>query len=149
MSKLEMGACHNAVLINSPIEDVWRVIREFHSMSWASEVVKSLTVVGDKKGTEIGSKRILNGLLHETLQTLNDDNHTLSYSIDKGLEPVSESVNNYLGVVILSATSGEESTMAEWSSTFWSEPDDLAILQLHNNRILGNLLKALKESLES
>ena len=79
---MEMGCCNSTVL-SAPIDDVWPVLRDFHDMSWAS-MIESLEKVGDTGGTEAGAKRILNGAFEETLIELDDEGHTVRYSIDNG-----------------------------------------------------------------
>ncbi len=118
-----MGNCYNKVEIARPPISVWQTIHDFHDMSWAGDVITSLEKVGEKNGTEIGAKRILNGIFYETLQAYDPYELTFSYSIDDGPGPVARSlVKNYTGTVNVSATEG--GTVVEWNSTFESEDDD-------------------------
>lgn len=118
-----MGKCYNKIEINASINKVWDTISDFHDLSWAPNVVVSVTKVGDKGGSEIGAKRVLNDAFHETLTVLDPGNFTFSYSIDDGPGPVaSDAVSDYTGVVQLTATDG--GCLVEWSSTFQSENED-------------------------
>ena len=91
-----MGQCYNSTIVNSSIEKVWRTIMNFHDMSWGSDVITKVEAVGNKDGTEVGSKRILNDAFHETLVSIDEHSFTFSYSIDDGPEPISKSsVSNY------------------------------------------------------
>jgi len=139
-----MGSCHNKIEIDSPINTVWKTICDFHDMSWAPEVITSLTKVGDKNGNEVGAKRVLNDAFHETLTEVDADAFTFSYSIDDGPGPVSNSVvNNYIGVVKLTET--DDGTLVEWSSSYESEKDDE--VADFCNPIYSALLSALAETL--
>jgi carbon monoxide dehydrogenase subunit G len=118
-----MGNCYNKIEINTPISKVWETIKDFHDMSWAPGVITSLTKVGDRGGSEVGAKRVLNDAFHETLINVDQDNYTFSYSIDDGPGPVAKSaVENYIGVVKLTEIEGR--TLVEWSSSYQSENDD-------------------------
>ncbi len=139
-----MGSCHNKIEIDSPINTVWKTICDFHDMSWAPEVITSLTKVGDKNGNEVGAKRVLNDAFHETLTKVDADAFTFSYSIDDGPGPVSNSVvDNYIGVVKLTET--DDGTLVEWSSSYESEKDDE--VADFCNPIYSALLSALAETL--
>jgi hypothetical protein len=118
-----MGTCYQKIEIEAPINRVWDTIKDFHDLSWAPDVVVSVTKVGDKNGNEIGSRRVLNDVFHETLTVLDPHNFTFSYSIDDGPGPVaSNSVSDYIGTVKL--TPGDAGCIVEWSSAFVSENDN-------------------------
>jgi len=139
-----MGTTHQDIEINAPVNIVWRAIRDFHDMGWAPNVVTHVEKVGDKVGTEIGAVRILNGAFHETLQTLDDNAMTFTYTIDDGPSPVSkDDVSNYIGRVVVEAAG--EGTRVEWTSS-WEQNDEAA----HDfcNGIYVALLNDMKASLE-
>lgn len=138
-----MGACYNTIEIDSPISDVWNTISNFHDMSWATDHIVTVSKVGDKKGTEIGAKRVLNGIIHETLVNFDAENFTFSYRIDQGPGPVSHLVSNYIVVVNLSSIEG--GTQVEWHSSFDSENDN--DVESFLNPIYSILLSALKKTL--
>ena len=139
-----MGNCFNKVEIARPPISVWQTIHDFHDMSWAPDVIMSLEKIGDKNGTEIGAKRITNGVFHETLQAYDPYELTFSYSIDDGPGAISRSlVKNYTGTVNVSATEG--GTVVEWSSTFESEDDDE--VGGYRDPLYAALLAALHETL--
>ena len=139
-----MGNCYNKIEIKSPIGTVWETISDFHDMSWAPGVITSVTKEGDKSGKEVGAKRVLNEAFYETLQEVDADAFTFSYSIDDGPGPVSKSgVDNYIGVVKL--TESDNGTLVEWSSTFESENDDE--VADFCNPIYSAFLSALNENL--
>ena len=139
-----MGNCYNKVEIEAPINKVWELVKDFHNMSWAPGVITSLEVVGDKKGNEVGAKRILNEAFHETLTKLDYENTTFSYSIDDGPGPVAEdAVKNYIGVVKLAETSN--GTSMEWNSSFESANENDVVEFC--NPIYRALMSALSETL--
>ena len=96
-----MGCC-NSTVVAAPVEDVWAAVRDFHNMSAFPNVIQSVNAVGDTLGTQIGAKRVLNGVFHETLVALDDDARVLRYSIDDGPEAVSkDNVSGYIGELSL------------------------------------------------
>jgi carbon monoxide dehydrogenase subunit G len=139
-----MGKCYNKIEIKAPIGKVWDTIRDFHDVSWAPNVITSVSKQGDKSGTEVGAKRVLNDVFHETLVALDPGKFTFSYSIDDGPGPVaSGAVSNYLGVVKLSKA--KDGTLVEWSSTFQSANENE--VADFCNPIYMALLNALHETL--
>ncbi len=61
-----MKSTYQSIVINAPIETVWERVKDFHNLSWAPNVITNCVNSGDEKGTEVGAKRILNGVFHET-----------------------------------------------------------------------------------
>ena len=113
--------CFNAVVVDAPADDVWRSIRDFHDGSAFPNVIESLEVVGEKAGTEVGAKRILNGGFHETLLGLDDANRTFRYRIDDGPEAVSkDNVTGYVGEVSVQPVTDTNSAYVTWSSDWES-----------------------------
>ena len=76
--------CEHSTVVAAPIDKGWAALRNFHDLGWAEGVANSLDVVGDVAADQVGAKRVLNGVIHETLQSLDDDGHKLTYSIDDG-----------------------------------------------------------------
>jgi len=141
-----MGSCYNSAVVDAPIEAVWQRIRNFHHMDWAQGVIESLETVGDVPGDQVGAKRLLNGVFHETLTELDDARHTFSYTIDDGPEPISKSsVADYVGRVQLFPVTDENKTLVVWTSTY--ETDDPDAVAEFCNPIYTALLAALKKQL--
>ncbi|WP_299789886.1 SRPBCC family protein [uncultured Shewanella sp.] len=141
-----MGSCYNKIMLDVPIQTVWKTVSDFHDMSWAPEVITKVTKVGDKRGDEVGAMRVLNEMFHETLMTLDAGAFTFSYRIDDGPGPVSkDSVESYIGVVKL--TESESGTLVEWSSSFESENENE--VADFCNPIYGALLSGLKKTLST
>jgi len=139
-----MGTTHQDIEINAPVDTVWNAIRDFHDMGWAPNVIMSVDKVGHAKGTEPGAGRILNGALHETLQTMDDDGKTFTYSIDDGPTPISkEEVSNYIGRVVVEPAG--EGSRVEWTSS-WEKNDEPGYEFCHP--IYVALLGDMKASLE-
>ena len=100
--------------IDSPVDTVWKTISEFDGIDrYLPEVVASCSVEG--KGA--GAKRtctLQNGMkLSETLESLNEQNRTLVYSIGKSEMPF----ENYLSTVKVQQTQ-DDCCEVEWSATF-------------------------------
>jgi hypothetical protein len=135
--------CYNSTVVNAPIDDVWKMICNFHDLSWGEPLITKLEVIGDIPGDQIGAKRLLNDLFHETLITLNPENYTFSYVITDGPEPISkETVTNYIGKVRLLPVTDCNKTFVEWTSAYESEQPD-AVAEFCNP-IYVALLDSLK-----
>ena len=118
-----MGKTYQSVVINAPVDKVWGALRNFHDLSWASGVVTSCTSVGDLKPDQVGARRILNNVFHETLVELNDLDRTFKYRIDDGPSPVStDEVKDYIGIVHAIPITDDDTTFVEWSSS-WDQND--------------------------
>lgn len=141
-----MGSTHQEIEINAPVDTVWQTIRDFHDLSWAPNVITGVDTVGDQPGDQVGAGRVLNGAFHETLQTLDDDGKTFSYSIDDGPPPVSkDDVSNYIGRVAVEPAADGDGTRVEWTSS-WENNDEAAHDFCHG--IYVALLNDMKRSLE-
>jgi carbon monoxide dehydrogenase subunit G len=111
-----IGTTHQEIQISAPADEVWKTIRDFHDFSWAPNVVTGVDKVGDTAGLEPGAGRVLNGVFHETLQTVDNGQMTFTYSIDDGPSPVSkEEVSNYIGRVAVEPSG--DGTRVEWTSS--------------------------------
>jgi carbon monoxide dehydrogenase subunit G len=139
-----MGTTHQEIQINAPAAAVWKAIRDFHDLSWAPNVVTAVDKVGGTAGIEPGAGRVLNGVFHETLQTVDNDQMTFTYSIDDGPSPVSkEEVSNYVGRVAVEPS--EDGARVEWTSS-WEQNDEPVHDFCHG--IYVALLNDMKKSLE-
>ncbi len=140
-----MPSTYQSNIINAPIEKVWQAISDFHDMSCAPNVISSCEPVGDKPGTEVGAKRLLNGAFHETLLEANGDNFVLRYSIDDGPEPVAApAVTNYIGEIKLTPVTMQDATVIEWSSS-WDSDEEEAVSFCHNIyvAVMGDMAETL------
>lgn len=120
-----MPSTNQFIDIDAPIQDVWARIYDFHDFSWAPNVITRVDKIGNAKGGDVGAKRILNNVFHETLVEIDHDKYMLKYSIDDGPSPVSrEEVSSYYGVVKLSTIDEGSGTHVEWSSSWESNVED-------------------------
>ncbi len=118
-----MGKTEQSVIIQALSEKVWDTIRNFHDMSWAPNVISKCAPVGDRKGDQIGAKRVLNDAFQETLMEFNEPDRTFRYTIDDGPSPVSTNdISGYVGVVRVKDL-GDGSTQVEWGSS-WAGKDE-------------------------
>ena len=141
-----MGKCYNSTVVDSSIENTWKTIRDFHNLGWAAPVVEHVEKVGEVAGDQPGAKRVLNGVFHETLVSLDDKLRRFSYSIDDGPGPVAKgAVSDYVGVVELYPVTDTGQTMVVWASTYQSDSNE-AVGALCNP-IYQAVLAALKANL--
>lgn len=139
-----MGRCCNSIVVDAPISEVWRTIRDFHDMAWATGVVSSITNPGTVPGDQAGARRILNGVFEETLLSLHDPTRSFSYRVDDGPGPLARgTVREYIGRVQLLPVTENATTFVIWESTFES-PDDRAICEMCNP-IYQGLLVAMRD----
>lgn len=140
-----MGQTYQSIVINAPLENVWKAIRNFHDMGWAPNVITSVDVIGAKKGNQVGAKRVLNNAFHETLLDLNEDEHTFSYQIEDGPSPVAkDDVDDYIGQVSVRPITEGGGTFVEWSSK-WKRNESATGEFVH--AIYVALLADMKKSL--
>jgi hypothetical protein len=122
-----MGKCYQSIIADAPVDTVWNAIRDFHNMSWAAGVIETVEPVGDKGRHEVGAKRVLNGLFHETLVSLDDASRTMKYSIDDGPGPLaSEVLVSYQGWAQLFPVTATNQTFVLWSSEY-NAADEAAV----------------------
>jgi len=84
-----MPQTHQSIVVDAPIDTVWEKVRDFHDMSWAPNVVTRCVAEGDTSGTQVGARRLLNDVFHETLIELDEDAYRIRYTIDEGPSPIS------------------------------------------------------------
>ncbi len=109
-----MGMTHQSVVLKASPDEVWKALRNFHDMSWATPIEKC-EPKGDARPDQPGAKRVLNGAIHETLLGIDDEKRTIHYSIDQGPDPLSQA-ENYRGEVRVSPVTKTGGTFVEWSS---------------------------------
>ncbi|WP_027858212.1 SRPBCC family protein [Marinobacterium jannaschii] len=127
-----MGQCYNSVVVNADADRVWQLLREFHDLSWAPSVVTHVEQKGNIVGANKGAKRILNDAFHETLLTLDDEERSLSYSIDDGPGPVAaDRVHSYIGGLRVYAVTATGQAFVEWYSRYETS-DDSAVAEFCN-----------------
>lgn len=113
--------CYNSCVVNAPAEKVWSVLSDFHDMGWAKGPVESLEKIGDSAANQIGAKRLLNGVIRETLVAINNRDRTFSYSIDDGPDAIAkDKVSGYIGTVRVFPVTDGGASFVEWSST-WTD----------------------------
>lgn len=138
-----MGRTYQSTIVDAPADEVWSVLRDFHDLSWAPDVVESCEALGPENGDEIGARRRLNDAFEETLRELSDVDRRLRYSIDEGPSPVSsDEVSDYVGTVRVHPVTDRDASFVEWSSR-WDGNDEDAREFCHG--IYVALLDALRE----
>lgn len=136
--------CLNSVTVHAPADTVWAALRDFHDMSKCPNVVQSCEAVGDGAGTQIGAKRLLNGVFHETLIGLDDKARMLRYTIDDGPDVLSKGqVVGYVGQVQVFPITENNTSLVLWTSSWEAGRDGI---QAFCDPIYQALLADLKAS---
>jgi hypothetical protein len=141
-----MPSTSQSIVVPAPVAEVWARLSNFHDFSWAPNVITHVEQVGDVAGNEVGAKRILNQVFHETLIEIDGDRHLLRYSIDDGPSPVApQDVSNYIGQIRLAPDPDSDGTLVEWNSAWESNSED-AVEFCHG--IYVALLQSLAKSFQ-
>lgn len=138
-----MGSIYESTYIAAPIDEVWARIRDYRDMSWAAGVVVSNENIGDPPGNQVGARRLINGVLQETLAGLDEDQHLIRYTIEQGPPPMDEGVTNYAGQLQLRPVTADGGTFVEWSSSW--DGKDMEIYEFLQP-LIATLLGSLKTS---
>jgi hypothetical protein len=141
-----MGFYHS-IVIQAPIDDVWKTIANFHDLSWADPVLTKSERIGDTPGDQVGAKRILNDQYHETLLMYDAGRFTFSYATENIPEEfLNTTVTDYMSTIRLLPVTSNNTTFLELTATFETAQPD-AVVQL-GNPIYEALLEALKKRIE-
>ena len=136
--------CYNSTVVNTSADKAWARLRDFHDLSWCPHVVTKVDKIGDVPGTQSGAKRVLNGVFHETLLTVDDSARAITYSIDDGPGAVSkDSVKGYIGEVRVFPITDTDTAFVVWTSRWDSSTGDVASFC---NPIYHALLADLKKT---
>ena len=142
-----MGKCYNSTYINAPVDRVWRLVRNFHDMSWATGPIETCVPVGETQSDQLGARRVLNGAIQETLVGLDDRRGIFTYQITEGPSPISSAeVKDYHGVVRVRQETSGGGTFVEWTSTWIGRDGEVGEFC---NPIYTALLAALKQAAEN
>jgi Polyketide cyclase / dehydrase and lipid transport len=119
-----MARAHASSVIDAPIEQVWRRIRDFNALAdWHPGIAKS-AIEGGKPSDQVGCVRVLTlqdgAIIREQLLEMSDLGHHYSYSILEGPLPVA----NYRATLRLRRISDGNRTFADWSATFDPDPSE-------------------------
>ena len=116
--------CYNSIVIDTPADKVWDVLKNFQDLSWSKNVITKVDIVGDKAQNEVGAKRILNDAFHETLRSVDEQSKKFTYSIDDGPAVVSkDNVEGYIGEVSVFSVSNNDTSFVLWTSEWESEKE--------------------------
>jgi hypothetical protein len=119
-----MGHCYNSTIVNAPADKVWATLRKFHDFSWAKGVVEKCEPQGAMPPDKPGAQRVLNGAIHETLVSLDDQARVMTYSIDDGPVPLArDAMSRYVGRVRVAPVTENGSAFVEWESAYETKDD--------------------------
>ncbi|KAG2388418.1 hypothetical protein C9374_000582 [Naegleria lovaniensis] len=120
------GKVYKSAIIPAPLESVWSVVRSFNGLpSWTGSVIAS-EIENNQTDNTIGCIRRLtvagNDIpFRETLLAFNERSHSYSYDIVSSSLPIT----GYFATLTLKPVTDEDKTFAEWSTEFYTQPDEL------------------------
>lgn len=136
-----MPSVYNSIVVDAPIETVWRRVADFHDFSWAPSVITKCEKIGDKGSTAVGAQRLLNGQFLDTLIAYSEIENRIMYSIVDAPPPISpKEISDYVGNLHLLPITEERKTFVEWSGSWNSKSTDAVEFM---NEIYVALLRAL------
>jgi carbon monoxide dehydrogenase subunit G len=105
-------------VIEAPIEQVWKYLRDFEGVAEYYDAVKSATIADGKTADTIGCERVAlledGSTVRERLVGLSDSEYCASYSLlTQGL-----ALTDYIATVRLRPVTDGNWTFIEWSSTY-------------------------------
>jgi hypothetical protein len=135
---------YTSVVISAPIDKVWSTVRDFGALSAWHPVIASSSLDSGADG-EVGAVRRLTtgdgGVIVERLLTIDDDGHTLTYTILES--PFA--VRRYVSTMHLSPVTESGDTFVEWFAEFDAEAADEAdLMTLFGDGVFGAGLTALR-----
>ena len=110
---------YRSAIIRSPVEKVWKLVRDFNALPKWHPAIASSEIEGGLPGDQIGcvrrfTRRKDGGLLREQLLSLADDTWTFTYSILVSPMPVA----NYVASMRFTPITMQRVTFAEWWAAF-------------------------------
>jgi hypothetical protein len=117
-----MAQAFASIIIDAPVEAVWRVVRDFNGLpSWLPGVAAS-AIEGGRDADSVGCVRLLTlssgANCSERLLALDDSRYIISYGFVQHLFPIHD---HHAVIELVPVTSGER-TFARWSATFEDDP---------------------------
>ena len=110
-------------VINAPLDQVWKTIRPFDSLSEWHPFVASCDMENDQPNNTVGGVRAIGlkegGVVRETLLALSDTEYRIVYDIIDSPMPV----ENYIATIQLTPVTETNQTFAYWDVVF-ETPDD-------------------------
>jgi uncharacterized protein YndB with AHSA1/START domain len=111
-------------VIDAPVEDVWKTIRDFNGLpSWHPRMVESHIEDGlaaDNIGCVRNFKLVSGATLREKLTDFSDADYRVSYSIIETPQPIT----NHKATLQLRRVTDGNRTYAEWSASFDAAPEE-------------------------
>ena len=119
-----MARAYASIVLKSPVETVWSLIRDFNGLpTWAPPVARS-KIEGGLDADVVGAGRSFytrdGQHIRERLLMLDDARHSFTYNFEKPAFPV----KNYVATVRLFPVTHGDTTFAEWESSFDEAPGD-------------------------
>lgn len=145
-----MARVRESAIVDAPIEDVWRWVRDFNShRDWHPAIADSEIENGLPADT-VGAVRAFTltdgGFLREQLLSLDDEAHELSYCLIDSPLPLYD----YVATIRLMPVTDSGATFWQWESEFSPPPDRAReLVDLVGNGIYRTGMRALEQHLHA
>jgi len=136
-----------AVEINAAPETVWKVIGDFHDMSWLPGVIKT-EAAGKPEFTHRKLTLQGGGVVSESLYKYDADNMSYSYRIDN-VDVKVLPVTNYSSTISVEAIDGNKSKV-EWKGAFYrGDPNDNPPPELNDETSIAAVQALYRKGLDN
>ena len=145
-----MARVRESAIVDAPIEEVWRRVRDFNShRDWHPAIADSEIENGLPADT-VGAVRAFTltdgGFLREQLLSLDDEAHELSYCLIESPLPL----HNYVATIRLMPVTDSGATFWQWESEFNPPPDRAReLMELVGNGIYRAGMRSLEQHLRA
>jgi NADPH2:quinone reductase len=123
-----MIAIRKSTVIDAPLDEVWRVLRDFNSHALWHPAVAASVIEGDEPADRVGCVRSFRlrdgGELREQLLALSEQSHGFTYRIVDSTIPLLR----YVATVALKRVTDGNRTFWDWRSSFDTPPGQEATL---------------------
>ncbi len=145
-----MAKVFTSSVINAPIDEVWKKIRDFNALPEWHPVIADSYIENNEPGDKIGCIRNFNlkdgANIREQLLALNDVEHLCTYSMLDSPMPI----ENYVATLRLLPITDGNQTYAEWTAEFsCSQEEENELTDTVSNGVFQAGFDALKNNLKS
>lgn len=142
-----MAEVHVSAVIEAPLEDTWRIVRDFNGLPKWLPGIKGSEIEGGGPADAIGAVRVMDvGMpdmkVREKLLALSDGEHSMTYSVLQGPLPLDDLV----ATIRMTPGPDDGTTLVEWSAEFTPRPASEEKAQKLLTKVFDGGLAALRDT---